>query len=548
MADRRQHAAACVNSCLLIGTTAAASLALPSALASCAEYLRGAPWPAVGLRMFRMLATLAALAAVGKVLGATLARRSAGTVPLPPAVLTWWTTRLWLHATLLGVLAATLFRALEVAPRELWPGLGIDAVLACQSAWCLAVLRRSDRPAPAAPRRLVWRLADRLATNAALTLLLGEAVMLVVAHLWPNPVIIAHASSTAHIEAQRGRPGSAFYGRPLNSGGYVDEEFFVAGADDCVIAALGDSFTFGIVPYECNFLTIAERTLQGSWPSPGRLALHNFGIGGTGVDEYNYLLHTEAERYRPSLVVVCTFVGNDVTEWPNDLTVAHPLVERVTLQGWRMMLVVQRLARLAAERARQYRAGHQGLAEIGAAVLVSGGMGEQPSAAIPGYVHDWRLEEPHFSREFFIHVERRRARVCDAGDPEIEAHWARYFAGMAALHDALGQRLRVVVIPDEFQVDDALWQEVGEAPGRDRELPQRRIAAFCAERGIPMLDPLRALRAEVHSGRVYHLQDTHWNTRGNAVAGRELAAFLRPAVQALAAERSETTGPPDKGK
>jgi hypothetical protein len=89
----------------------------------------------------------------------------------------------------------------------------------------------------------------------------------------------------------------------------------------------------------------------------------------------------------------------------------------------------------------------------------------------------------------------------------------------------------VLLIPDEFQVEDDVWAEVAERAGAlDRERPQRELAAFCRERGLALVDPLPALRGAepLASGRrhVYHLRDTHWNARGNALAGAALADAL----------------------
>lgn len=40
---------------------------------------------------------------------------------------------------------------------------------------------------------------------------------------------------------------------------------------------------------------------------------------------------------------------------------------------------------------------------------------------------------------------------------------------------------------------------------------------------------LRAQPEEHDGGRhLYHLQDSHWNARGNRVVGERLAEFLRP--------------------
>jgi hypothetical protein len=88
-----------------------------------------------------------------------------------------------------------------------------------------------------------------------------------------------------------------------------------------------------------------------------------------------------------------------------------------------------------------------------------------------------------------------------------------------------------VLIPGEFQVDDTLWNAMVQKSRHvmDRDRPQRLIRSWMAEQGLPVLDLLPILRAvpPLKDGRphVYQLQETHFNARGNAVAGRALARF-----------------------
>jgi hypothetical protein len=102
---------------------------------------------------------------------------------------------------------------------------------------------------------------------------------------------------------------------------------------------------------------------------------------------------------------------------------------------------------------------------------------------------------------------------------------------MEQVADSANVRLAFVLIPGEFQVDDTLWHAmVQQSPQLiDRDRPQRLIQAWMAARGRPVLDLLPLLRAvpPLQDGRphVYHLQETHFNARGNAVAGRALAHF-----------------------
>jgi hypothetical protein len=89
-----------------------------------------------------------------------------------------------------------------------------------------------------------------------------------------------------------------------------------------------------------------------------------------------------------------------------------------------------------------------------------------------------------------------------------------------------------MIIPDEFQVEDELWERVSERAGRplERDRPQALLQAWLAEEQIPHLDLLPILRAAppLADGRrhLYHARDTHWNARGNRIAAQALADFL----------------------
>ena len=93
-----------------------------------------------------------------------------------------------------------------------------------------------------------------------------------------------------------------------------------------------------------------------------------------------------------------------------------------------------------------------------------------------------------------------------------------------------GRPFGVLLIPDEFQVEDALWAEL-ELPHLERERPQQLLLRELGRLGIATCDLLPRLRAvePLADGRrhLYHLRDTHWNTRGNRVAAEALAGFVR---------------------
>ena len=97
--------------------------------------------------------------------------------------------------------------------------------------------------------------------------------------------------------------------------------------------------------------------------------------------------------------------------------------------------------------------------------------------------------------------------------------------------------LLVVIFPQRFQVQDPDWEKTVEAYGLraeyfDRELPNRKISDFCAQRGIACLDPTQSMRATyANSGKSLYLpnHDMHWNARGQSA----LAQALLPAIRQI---------------
>jgi lysophospholipase L1-like esterase len=88
-----------------------------------------------------------------------------------------------------------------------------------------------------------------------------------------------------------------------------------------------------------------------------------------------------------------------------------------------------------------------------------------------------------------------------------------------------GARMLLLVIPDQVQVQpDTRAATV--AP--DAYAVQERLQAFAGELGIPILDPLPALRAayEAEGEALYYLNDRHLRANGQAIVAGELAARL----------------------
>lgn len=156
---------------------------------------------------------------------------------------------------------------------------------------------------------------------------------------------------------------------------------------------------------------------------------------------------------------------------------------------------------------------------------------EEMIAAYP-WLADSTLEQPSFPLPgVYLHIESERAvQNCDPATADPTA----LFATLREMRRLAGDVPFVVhLLPDDFQVDDELWQDILDHTGRHdliRDLPQQLIVPWLEEAGIPHLDLLPIFREQCgrqHGDRhCYHRWDSHFNARGNRVAGEAMADFL----------------------
>jgi len=418
-------------------------------------------------------------------------------------------------AFVVAVLAWLLF-LWQVQPfQRVWLDLALGGAA---GAWALVLIVRNA--AARGHARLV-RTVERTACALCIAVVGLELGLRAWASLRPTPLNArVGAAPRERIRRFRYAPGDVRFGFPFNSRGYYDDELEPArpGDERPRIVAIGDSFHVGMVPHAWHFTTLCEELLGAR--------IDNIGVPGIGPPEYLSLLVEEALPLDPDLVLISVFVGND-------LNVADVLAElpdpglRAWLQRDQVLLFVLpgRLARLRAERARL------SASEVAASPPHVRPMGRAEAARAFPWVTDPAFEEPSYTPETFLYIETTRALdVCTGVPPSFEVFSRSMLAARRAAGDV---PLRVLIIPEEFQVEDALWQRVEARAGRalDRDAPQRLVTAWLAEHGIPSLDLLPVFRA-VPPGpdgerHLYHLRDTHFNVRGNEVAARALADFLR---------------------
>ncbi len=386
--------------------------------------------------------------------------RRTGWAALAP-VRSWLPVRVWIYCVFLALgitsiaSALNLFEFSEFLTRAFF----MSTLVGCLGLWALFTLAYPI----IGPENLAWpwRYLDLVLMNVVLTLLVLEGGITLWAHYGPPNMAIEAASSEANVAWHRPEPYHRYFNFTLNSGGYHDTEFYRATDDDFVVALLSDSFGMGIVPYAYNFATIAEQELHSALGGRyTRVAVHNFSIIGNNMPEYAFLLHTEALQTNPRYVVLCVFVTNDMR------TIAK--FKHYLFQHWRIWVLTRRTLAFHEE------------ARKGGHVLSIGNPAESEDF-VPEHILDPQKEPPTFSEEAFLNIESRRLEMVKPWNASTQKKYESFFRILGQFHTWLGEKLIVVAIPDEFQVNDDLYERIvaaGQNPSEyQRDYPQERLLA-----------------------------------------------------------------------
>ncbi len=304
------------------------------------------------------------------------------------------------------------------------------------------------------------------------------------------------------------------------------------------IVVLGDSFMEAYqVPLENSLPYLLQERL-----APRGVEVLNLGVGGYGTAQALLALEEEGLGYRPDLVVLAFYAGNDVQNnsyaieaalhgEDEPATFSRPYArassldaelewrppERARLEPYARRWRERRDSSLDALRRMLQPAMVVNLVEQATGRLWSRIRGRDPYD--PQLLFGWP-----FLREL--------------SDPEAARLWheawtatRRLLLEIDRVSHAAGARFAVLIVPTQFQVDLGARAAVQAAyPDLDFDPLRinRELERFCADAGIPLLDPTPALAREQAAGRpmYYALEDHHWNVAGQALVTDLLAEFL----------------------
>jgi hypothetical protein len=266
----------------------------------------------------------------------------------------------------------------------------------------------------------------------------------------------------------------------------------------------------------------------------------NLCVPASGLADYRDILKLGLPLVEPDMVLVHYYAGNDGPDMKTgrgELTdYRSPWYRIRTLALARNLLSLVRHYREPGHQAILARALHRPAvgreAGSGAAPVPKG---RPPVASPPEH------EEPSFPDDAFLDMmAAEAARFLHREETVVAQRFAPVFRildEIVSLCRRTGATAAMVIYPSQLQVDGVqrsrMLPGVGSRLGApdavlDFDLPNRLLASYAMNRGIPLLDLTPVLRGRVErtGESLYKANDTHWNALGNAVAGESEGAFI----------------------
>lgn len=276
------------------------------------------------------------------------------------------------------------------------------------------------------------------------------------------------------------------------------------------VLVLGDSFVEATeVAVEEAFPRRLEVHLSAAGGAPTEVI--NAGAVGYGTGQEYLLLIHEGLRYRPDVVVLLFFAGNDLSDNSAELDYppVRPIKPYFTVDaGGALQPPRFALPDLAGRLPGPLR---QGLRR---ASLLFSKLDPDELGRVPG--------DPDYVRTIL-------SAYAAAPAPAVEDAWRVTEALLRAARDraaGAGARFVLAYVPAPWEVDPPFWERMRwyfalPADGWDLAAPNRRLAAIAARHGLAYVDLRPDLAHAVAAGRrPYYALDGHWTAGGHDIAAR----------------------------
>jgi len=397
--------------------------------------------------------------------------------------------------------------------------------------WSLvAVLRPSALTAVKSSR--VVATVKVFLINVLIFIVLGEVTLRLADPFLASLGLFGGKHTPAHLTPHEPALGSI--GR-TNSQGFRDRERAFDRTNVATrVLALGDSQTYGAgVTYDETFATLLEKRLQEKEP---RSEVINLGVSGWEPPLYLHLLKIYGLQFKPDLVLLNFYVGNDIIT-RRGVSLERPIV--VAGQSYYVHSTGNFIHdAISPDRSFLYH-------DLNYIIKV-GGL----------YVNAWRNrlsggEEtriPIRTRTQYLEELDGRTDIYLVESPqEILFQWEKTVEVLTEFRDLLygqGIRMLLVLLPDHLQVDPKLRVEFltarGENPGLfDFDRPQRMLNEWGARNGVPTVDLLPVFRKAALEEPLFYDTDLHMQ----AAAHRLVSETVGPSLAMLLASPLQVDHP-----
>ncbi|HBQ97110.1 MULTISPECIES: SGNH/GDSL hydrolase family protein [unclassified Roseofilum] len=306
-----------------------------------------------------------------------------------------------------------------------------------------------------------------------------------------HPSFIFHDSSYNRF---RGQPLAPEYNFRLNSQGFKDVEFQVEKAPNTFrILGIGDSFAYGVVPYNYNYYTRLEEKLK---QRDDRVEIINMGIPNLSPKDYLALLVTEGLALNPDRVILSFFIGNDFDDSKRSIE-SYSYV----FSFWKFLIDLQN--------------SYEGK-------VIHGNL-------------EYQDDLPTLTDEKYLQIEIGRSDLFRVDNSELESKVRgamTYLREIKELCDRQNIELLVILIPDELQVNPNLQSKVIDSQEMnlqdfDFSLPNQYLQEELNEAEINFIDLLPYFQGYSEFEQLYKPNDSHWNIAGNELAAELIFQYLQ---------------------
>jgi len=347
-------------------------------------------------------------------------------------------------------------------------------------------------------------------------------------------------------------PDIGFRVRPYTKGsnqfGFNDRDYPLERTPETTrLLILGDSYNWvgGLLE---NYTAVLENQLVQKF-GEDKVEVINAGYSMTHTGEQRIILEKYGMQYKPDLVILGFFAGNDFYDAQpdrkrivvNDIYFDINPKEELIIFGYpiipksRLLLLIQQKYKIFQEQQKakisppslQLQASTSPVIEL------------EPSTEPPS---NSQFYSPGLAEETYLSIEMEMLNFYKIENYESGKYQDRIqlifdsITAIAKLLNSNNIEFMVAIYPAAFQVDDPLTQKIFQTGNLNPEdfdlfLAQKILKEYLDNQGIPYIDLLDEFRAEQKNQPLYLKNDTHWNKAGNQFAADIFFKNLVPILE-----------------